>query len=1132
MKEEQTPRWPSQRRLQNPACAATRWLLVLAALCPAMLLGQVSTATVNGTVSDEQGAVIPGAELALTNSATGVTAATQTNEAGVYRFQNVQVGDYTLEASSEGFTTQRLEPFTLTVNQTTTLDFRMQIGAVTETVEVVAAAVQLQSSSAELGQAVEERTVKALPLNGRNFTQMLMLQPGVVMVRPPGSQSLSYTRQIGEAANPSVNGQNNRANVYMLDGVANFETFGNAYAVPPILDAIQEFKVQSHNDSAEFGMGSGGIVNIVTKSGTNDLHGVAFWFLKNDALNARQFNRTTIDPFRQNQFGGTLGGPIVSNRTFFFGAAQIYRFSTPAARFFNVPTAAQLGGDFSQSGRDIYDPAQTREDPANPGAFIRPQFANNVIPQSRIDQSILGYLQATGLPQPTVTERPQFNAVDARSRTVDQEEWQVKVDHHFGPSDTAWFRFSKLDQAGLGSGGRTGLVNSNEMDAVNFSGSYVHIFSPSMTGQFQFGRSISDIPTFREFEGVDGAAIAEQTGFPSGIYQYRDGPVLSGISAANYFGGTPAIVTNRPANNYQIKGDISVVKGKHTFRFGADFMFATMSRTQASHGVTFTEVTTGDFANSATTGDSVASMLLNYVEASSRRNIVESLRFGGNQGVYFQDSWKATPKLTVNLGLRFDYAWVPQYGTVEDGNIFTGNANTDTGQYAVLKVPGSCAEIGGAPCIPTPDGSLPENVIALGDDAVLFPGRGPMFGPRMGLAYRLSEKTTVRASAGVVYDNFAGIYQSARGIGGNWPDVSVTRFGILSKPTPSDPAPQVRAQDALLGQASVPAPTPFNTQWWFVDPEFEQGYSLQWNFGIQHQLMRNTVLEANYVGSGNRDLSLGGRRNTAVAPGPGDPKDRMRFPYMRPTYFEKSIGRSNYNSLQLSMKRSFTSGLAFTAAYTWAKSIDIGCSGFFGTEGCSIQNEYDLNAQRSVSANDIPHYFVGSLVYDIPFGRGRKYGSGISAVADQILGGWQFNSLINFRGGLPYHVTVPGDLANVNNPWTYLRANLVGNHRLGNPTPERWIDAGAFAAPDQFTFGTLGRNTLRPDNVYRFDLSLFKEFSVGERLAVQLRAEAFNAFNSTMFNWPDANLASPRFGLVTSTQVPPREFQMGLKIIF
>ena len=1107
--------------------------LALAALLsgPTLSLAQLSTATVNGTVADEQSAVIPGASLTLQNADTGVQLTTQTNAAGLYRFQNIQPGSYTLSATSDGFTTQRLEEFTLSVNQTATLDFRLQVGAVTETVEVSATAVQLQSSSAELGQAIEETTVKALPLNGRNFTQMMMLQPGVVMAPPPGSQSLSYTRQIGETANPSVNGQNNRANVYMLDGVANFETFGNAYAVPPIIDAIQEFKVQSHNDSAEFGMGSGGAVNVVTKSGTNQFHGSGFWFLKNDALNARQFNRTTIDPFRQNQFGGTIGGPVIKNRTFFFGAFQIFRFSTPASTFFNVPTTAQLNGDFSAVGRDIFDPGSTRQDPNNAGVFIRDQFVNNTIPQDRIDPSITAYLQATNLPTPIATERAQFNAIDRRSRSVDQEEWQFKIDHNFGDSDKAWFRFSKLDQREQGSGGRNGLVSSNEMDAVNFSGSFVHIFGPSMSGQIQFGRSVSDIPAFNSFEGVDGAAVATQTGFPSGIYEYRDGPILSGLSAANYFGGTPSVVTNRPANNYQIKGDMTVIKGRHTIKFGGDFLWATMARTQASHGVNFTEFATADLQNTAKTGDSVASMLLNFADNSSRRNIIESLRFGGNQGLYLQDSWKMTSKLTVNLGLRYDYAWVPDYGTVEDGNIFTGNANTDTGQYAVIRVPGACSETGGAPCIPTPDGSLPPNVIALGEDQELIPGRGHMIGPRIGLAYRLGDRTTIRASGGLIYDNFAGIYQSARGVGGNWPDVSVTRFENLAAPTPEDPRSQTRAQDAILGQADVPAANPFNTNWWFVDPEFEQAYSAQWNFGIQHQLASNTVIEANYVGSANSDLSLGARRGTAVTPGPGNPTDRFRFPYMLPTYFEKSIGRSNYNSLQLSMKRSFTAGLAGTMAYTWAKSIDIGCSGFFGAEGCSVQNEYDLNADRGPAANNVGHYFVGSLVYDLPFGQGRRFGSNMNRALDTIVGGWQINTLVNFRQGLGYNVTVPGDLANIGNSG-YLRADLVGDPNLSNPTPERWINTDAFAAPKAFTFGSLGRNRLLPDNVYRFDISLFKNFRITERIGVQLRAEAFNAFNSTMFDRPDSNLVSSRFGLVTGTQVPPRELQMGLKIMF
>ena len=1111
-------------------CAVVSIVVLLA--WPIASPGQISTANVNGTVSDEQGAVIPGAALKLTNTATGVTQTTQTNEAGVYRFQNVQVGQYNLEAASEGFTTQRLAPFTLNVNQTSTLDFALKVGAVTETVEVEATAVQLQSSSAELGQAIQERTVKALPLNGRNFTQMLMLQPGVVMVNPPGSQSLSYTRPIGETANPSVNGQNNRANVYMLDGVANFETFGNSYAVPPIIDAIQEFKVQSHNDSAEFGMGSGGIVNVVTKSGTNELHGSAFWFLKNDALNARYFNRTTIDAFRQNQFGGTIGGPVIKNKTFFFGAAQIFRYSTPASIFFNVPTRAMLGGDFSGQPRNIYDPGSTRENPSSPGTFVRDQFTNNTIPSARIDQTMTDYLRLTNLPEPTVTEQPAFNAVDRSQRNIDQEEWQAKIDHHFNESNTAWFRFSTLDQRNVGPVSRTTLKQSNEMEALNFSGSYVHIFNPTMTGQIQFGRSVTDIPSINRFEGVDDAAVAAQLGFPTGIYEYRQGPVLSGLVATNFFSGSPIVTTNRPANNYQIKGDMSIIKGKHTLRFGGDFLWATMTRTQGSHDATFSEFATGNLVSSATTGHSIASMLLNYTDASSRRNIIESLRFGGNQGIYVQDSWKATAKLTVNLGLRYDYAWVPQYGTVEDNNIFTGNANTDTGQYAVVKVPAKCGGGVTAPCIPTADGSLPANVIAVPDGEKLIPGNGGMFGPRVGLAYRLTNKTTLRASGGLVYDTFAGIYQSMRGIGGNWPDVSVTRFGNLANPTPSNPRPQVRAQDPLLGQTAVPAPTPFNFQWWFVDPEFEQAYSLQWNFGVQHQLAANTVVELNYVGSGNRDLSVGGLRNTSVVPGPGDPRSRMRHPHMGVTYFEKSIGRSSYNSLQASLQRSFTNGLATTAAFTWAKSIDIGCSGFFGTEGCAIQDEYNLAAQRSLSANDIPVYFVGSLVYDLPWGRGRKYGSDMNPALDAVVGGWRFNSLINFRKGLPYHVTVPGDVANIGNPGGYMRANLVGDPNLAEPTPEQWLNKNAFAAPAQFTFGNLGRNTLRPDNVYRFDLSLFKEFRVTERVGIELRAEAFNAFNSTMFSAPDANLASPRFGLVTALQVPPREFQLGLKINF
>jgi hypothetical protein len=566
---------------------------------------------------------------------------------------------------------------------------------------------------------------------------------------------------------------------------------------------------------------------------------------------------------------------------------------------------------------------------------------------------MLNYISGTGVPLPGVTDQARFNALNNRARLLDQDEWQVKVDHNFSTSDMVWFRYSSLDQTDSGPGGRTNLVSTSEQNSYNISGSWVHVIDPTSTLQVQFGKSISDIPNTVAFENVPDDLI-QKVGLGPELVQYRLGTIISGFSPADYFGGTPIIQPNRPADNWQFKGNYTKIIGSHTLRAGGEFMRATMSRQQASHGVDFTRRETADLARSATTGDAMASMLLNVPNFSTRRNIVESLRFGGNLGLFLQDSWKVNQKLTVNLGLRFDNAWVPQYGTREELNIFSGNGNTDTGEYVIFDTPPACSGSQRAPCIPTPDGTLPAHVRSV-NGGTLFDGRGAMFGPRVGIAYRLTDKTALRLSGGIFYDTWAGIYQSMRGVGGTWPDVSVTRLGSLNDPTPSRPFPGVTGQNPSLGASGVPDPTPFNQEWWFVDPEFDQAYSMQWNFGVQHQLAQSTVLEVNYVGSGSRDLSVGGRFNTAVRPGPGDPRDRMRFPYMRPTFFEKSTGRSNYNSLQVALRRSFRNGLAMTAAYTWSKSIDVACSGFFGAEACSVQNEYALNNDRSVSAFDVPH---------------------------------------------------------------------------------------------------------------------------------------------------------------------------------
>ncbi len=1098
---------------------------------------QVSTASINGTVSDPQGAIVIGAQLVLTNVQTSVEQRTSTNESGLYRFQNLTVGKYTLAATASGFQTKRLEPFTLQVGQVATLDFVLQVGAVSEQVTVEAAGVQVQSASAELGTVVEQKHVVDLPLNGRNFTQMLMLQPGVNSVSPGGTQSMSYTRAVGAANNPSVNGQNNRANIYLLDGILNIETFGNAYAVPPIVDAIQEFKVQSHNDSSEIGMAAGGTINVATKSGTNELHGTTWYFGKNDAFNARNFFLSRVQPFKQHQFGATGGGPIYlpklyngRNRSFFFLAYQGFRFRTPATSYFNVPTEAMLRGDFSAEKRQLYDPSTTRYDPNNPARIIRDPFPGNQISAARIDPRMLAYVQTT-VPKPTTTDRPQFNQVNNAPRTDRQDEYQVRGDHMLNERNMFWFRFSGVNKEAI-IPGRTNLQTSQGFLAKNTGASWVHTFGPTSTLQVQWGLSRVTLPDRVSFLNVP-SDFASKLGMGAGLTEYKTGGVTlyPGFNVANWFSGGENYTVNRPADNWQLKANYSKIVGAHTIKTGGEFVRADMGMIIDYHGVDFREYETADPMNSAATGNSVASLLLNAPTYSTRRDLLESLRFGGAMGAYLQDSWKMNQKLTVNFGLRYDYTWIPPFGKVKDNNIFTGNMDTDSGKYTVIKVPESCAKTGKAPCIPTPDGKLPDNIIASPDETIMH-GSKYMFGPRFGFGYRMFQNTAIRGSFGMFYDSWAGVYQSARGIGGNWPMVATTMYGNLNNPTPSQPFPGVKVQDEFLGATLLPPALPWAMEWWYMDPKWKNGYSLQWNFGIQHQLSQSTVAEVNYVGSGGRRLDLGARRNTAVVPGPGDPKLRQRFPYMNPTYMAKSVGRNSYNAMQFSLKRSFASGLGMTVAYTWSKSIDIACSGFFGTEGCAVQDEYHLDNDRSISAYDVPHNLVVSWVYELPIGRGKQLSTG-SRVLDYAIGGWQFNGIANLRNGIPFYITVPGDLANIRNTGTYLRPNVVGDWHVEKPTVDRWFNTAAFAAPPLYSFGNMGRNTLRPDWVRNFDLSLFRQFPIRERTRFELRLESFNSFNTPMFGNPGTNLADSRlFGKVTGLQVGPRNLQLGAKMIW
>lgn len=428
-------------------------------------LAQSSTASINGTVKDASGSIVPAAEVALTNTQTNVERKAISNAVGVYAFLNIIPGEYRLQAAKTGFKTSKQSAFTLNVNQTATFDMTLEIGEISQEVTVEAVGAELQSSTAELGAVVAKQQVVDLPLNGRNFTQLLSLTPGVAPVSvSQNSGGFGASATAGSAIQfPAINGQNNRSNFFLLDGINNQGSFTSTYAVPPIIDTIQEFKVQSHNDQAEFGGALGGIINVVTKSGTNEIHGSAFEFLRNNALDARNPFLTSKTPFRQNQYGVAAGGPIIKNKTFVYGGWQGFKYRRTAESLFRVPTEANLRGDFSDESRQLYNPFTTRPNPNGTG-FIRDPFPGNIIPQNLINAGMVAFAKAT-LPAPTFTGVGNRNARDTTPFKQDQNEWTIRVDQVLGEKDSVWFRYSAFGLDSSGSGGRPALQNLSENTA-------------------------------------------------------------------------------------------------------------------------------------------------------------------------------------------------------------------------------------------------------------------------------------------------------------------------------------------------------------------------------------------------------------------------------------------------------------------------------------------------------------------------------------------------------------------------------------------------------------------------------------------------------------------------------------------
>ena len=1148
---------------RNPCCsyALLAMLLVFAALVPRVVSAQQAAANVSGVVKDPSGAAIPNARVGLTNVNTGVVRTTTTNGEGVYEFPNVVPGTYSMQASATGFTTVSQPPVTLQVSQIATFNFQMKVGSTTSTVTVNATPAALQTSSSELGTVITTNDVNNLPLNTRNFTQLLTITTGVANINTDqngGGGGGWNGHTIGDTDIPAINGAEDRSNVFLLDGANDLNTLSGVYNYAPIIDAIQEFKTQGHNDLAEYGGAAGGLVTVVTKSGTNQYHGALWEFLRNEQMDSRGYFEAARAPLRQNQFGASAGGPLSiprlyngKSRSFFYAAYEGYRFASAQETGATAPTAAEQNGDFSALGATIYDPYTTTYDPATnsysretftqeynepnpaycngdinciPGAGSSapysntPGASNRFNPITQLYNSIIPWNLRTvnGVEETFLTGRAYTN----------QDSGTIRVDQNFGNSNQIMFRYSQFYQYGVTPSDVIG-EGFDEVLGHNYIGHWTHEFGPTAFSDVYFGRNYGYSLIGASHAGEDSSFLSKlQADGMSTAWMTLDGALYAPQFTANGYGVgfTPSQLQGSGlADVWQFGGAFSKVLGTHTIKTGVDIETNNFVSPIAYSGVNFAATETAGLGGTlqGVGGNSWASALIGVPDGASYRNIDENAHGGWMDAIYAQDQWKATPRLTINYGFRNDFVITPIYGTMNGGagNYYTGEANPITGQYVLNALPPNCSASQGAPCIPngvytassTPaPGGLPAHAV-VNPTLRMIKNSPADWGLRLGLAFRLNDKTTLRGGYSREYDEWATIVQLSQNFGGNWPAVNT-----LSTSGMNPELPTVTVADPLQLGSGGALIYPINdfsqVSQWMVDPNFRTPYFDEYNGGVERQLPGNLALDANYVGSTGRHEDWGPTMNTP-SPGPGTIQSRRPYPYMLQQWFDQSAGNSRYNSMQVTVTERPAHGVSFLASYTLAHVNSDGCG--LGAS-CDSSNPYNRKGDYGTSDLDQKNAFSLAFTAQSPFSTSPN------KLTSTLAGGWAFNGIVQFSSGQRFTVTDGNDTENVG-CCLQERVDVVGNPQIGThqtPAGILGLNQSAFAAPAAYTYGTEGVNWYTDPMRHEVDVSLFREFhlGLGETRYFQFRADAFNLFNNVVFDGPDASISDANYGQVTSQE--------------
>jgi hypothetical protein len=1086
--------------------------------------------SIAGEAHDGTGAIVAGAAVTATNAGTNASRTVLTNEAGAYSFPSLPPGTYTVKVEKAGFKTVIRNQIELQVQLAARVDFDLQLGQVSESIEVREDAALLVTDNATVGTVIENKRIVELPLNGRNYLQLVSLAPNVSTGFSSQGQAGARQGGIRAAQTISVSGQRTNFNHYTLDGVENTDPNFNTFVVMPSIDALEEFKVQTGVYPAEFGRETTQI-NVLTKSGTNQYHGTLFEFFRNDKLDANPYSftaiRTSKDPFKWNQYGFTLGGPVRvpkifngRDKVFFMGNYESYRKRGNTTGLYSLAPVAVQGGDFSGVGARIYDPISHAT--ADDGKTITAApFPGNVIPQNRISSISKKLLEFYRTPTaPGLVN----NYVTALARPQNRDQFVLRMDYVESPKSTWSGRYSWGDEnestPGLNLNG-TKLVTNLEQ----YMGSNTRIFSPNVVSETRFGytRFYNSVGTLLAFQ----RNVVDELGIPG----LKGGdPVSWGIPAINipnYNGIGDS--TDGPFENknstLQFLNNTSVTRGKHAFRFGGEIRKDQFNQVGNQYGrgsFTFSTTPTWDPVTHAQ-GDAFASFLLGNVTLTEVAAQIASVQFRATSfSVYVDDVWKASPRVTLSLGLRYENTppWEDISGnlTTVYFNAFDSAPNiTDQSRYPVFlrQGKGTGDPYAGLkvrwPNIPlVQDGRLGNRLVMRDNND---------FAPRLGLAWSPTPKWAIRLGTGMFYNQ----------------DQGNPRFDVgrnAAGRTRNDDNPDFPSEtwqngaSGLAGSvANILTPQAFSNKFDRRTP-----YSMQWVANVQRELAGNLTVEAGYVGSISHHLESY-RGVSAAVPGPGTVASRSPYPNFGLLVLVENGGNGNYNSLATKLTKRFSNGVTALVAYTWSKSIDE-TSGIRTSDSDTLfwQNGYCQRCERGLSAFDNRHRLVMSGLYDLPVGKGRKLDLR-NGVADGVVGGWQLGSIVMWRSGFPINPTDGINRANTN--IANDRPDATGQSiAMGTPTTDQWFNTGAFTLQPIYTFGNAGRNTVIGPRGFYWDFSTHKDFRIREGHQLQFRWEAFNVLNHPAWGLPNTTLTSTNFGRITSTNGNMRQMQFALKYLF